>query len=52
MTTTAPGLMARPVVGAAVGLALVERAEAAYAEAIGNNPQYPAWLTDHGQRGV
>ncbi|QPP05689.1 LysR family transcriptional regulator [Streptomyces bathyalis] len=36
---------------AAHGAALVEHAEKAYADAIGNNPQYPAWLTDHGQQG-
>lgn len=36
---------------AAHGAALVEQAEKAYADAIGNNPQYPAWLSDHGQQG-
>jgi DNA-binding transcriptional LysR family regulator len=37
---------------AAYGSALVARAEQAYADAIGNNPQYPAWLSDHGQQGL
>jgi DNA-binding transcriptional LysR family regulator len=37
---------------AAYGTALVARAEQAYADAIGNNPQYPAWLSDHGQPGL
>ncbi|HEV7626323.1 MAG TPA: LysR family transcriptional regulator [Streptomyces sp.] len=32
---------------AGYGPTLVERAESAYADAIGNNPQYPAWLSDH-----
>lgn len=36
---------------AAYGAALVQRAEGAYAEAIGNNPQYAAWLSDHGGPG-
>ncbi|OEV09792.1 LysR family transcriptional regulator [Streptomyces nanshensis] len=36
---------------AAYGPALLEHAERAYAEAIGNNPQYEAWLTDHGRQG-
>jgi DNA-binding transcriptional LysR family regulator len=36
----------------AYGTALVARAEQAYADAIGNNPQYPAWLSDHGQQGL
>ncbi|WP_314174276.1 LysR family transcriptional regulator [Streptomyces winkii] len=33
------------------GAALVGKAEQAYADAIGNNPQYEAWLSDHGHRG-
>lgn len=33
---------------AAYGTALTERAERAYADAIGNNPQYVAWLSEHG----
>jgi DNA-binding transcriptional LysR family regulator len=36
---------------ASYGPALFERAEQAYAEAITNNPQYPAWLSDHGPLG-
>ncbi|OEU91788.1 hypothetical protein DB35_08145 [Streptomyces abyssalis] len=36
---------------AACGAALVEGAERVYGDAIGNNPQYPAWLSAHGQEG-
>lgn len=37
---------------AAHGPAVLDRAERAYADAIGNNPQYPAWLSDHDGRSL
>ncbi|HWM36782.1 MAG TPA: LysR family transcriptional regulator [Streptomyces sp.] len=37
---------------ATYGPALLSRAEQAYANAIANNPQYPAWLTDHGHQNL